>query len=422
MKPVQHISIKEYGYDLPDEKIAKYPLTQRDKSKLLHYKDGVIEDSNFRHILKYIPKKSILFFNNTKVIQARIMMQKATGANIEIFCLEPIQPNDFAQSFVQNETCTWKCIVGNARKWKDSALEKVLKINDEEVIFYANKIKQDHDSVLIEFSWSNPLYSFSEVLEAAGNMPIPPYLNRESEEVDTERYQTVFSKFEGSVAAPTASLHFTPENIEYLQKNRVRTEEVTLHVGAGTFKPVKAETIGGHKMHTEHFYISQKAIRKLIETPNVIAVGTTTVRTLESLYWLGAKVKQSPSIEPENLYVSQWDPYEKSYKDTPADEALQILLAYMRFHRIKTLWSRTDIIIAPGYKFKFVDAMFTNFHQPESTLLLLVSAFVGDKWKEIYEHALQNNYRFLSYGDSSLLFGKEKAEIIHTEPQKKHKK
>lgn len=419
MEQVKQIDIKEYSYHLPDEKIAKYPLKHRDESKLLVYKDGTIRDSRFRDLAKQLPPQSILYFNNTRVIQARIKMQKNTGAQIEIFCLEPIIPNDFAQSFVQNESCTWKCIVGNARKWKDSALEKSITINNEEILFFANKTKQENDFVLIEFSWSNPMYSFSEILEAAGEMPIPPYLNRDTENIDQDRYQTVFSKFEGSVAAPTASLHFTPENIEYLRKRRIKTEEITLHVGAGTFKPVKAEQIGSHNMHTEHFYISQKAIRKIIENPKIVAVGTTTVRTIESLYWLGAKIKQSPSIKPENLCVEQWEPYQKSYPDTPADEALQILLAYMRFHKIKTLWSKTDIIIAPGYKFKFIDAMITNFHQPESTLLLLIAAFIGEDWEKVYTHALENDYRFLSYGDSSILFGKDKPEIIHPEPHKK---
>jgi len=421
MESVKKIDIKEFGYDLPEDKIAKYPLDRRDESKLLVYKNNTISDKGFRDLARDIPQKSIMYFNNTRVIQARIKMHKNTGALIELFCLEPIVPNDFAQSFIQNESCIWKCIVGNARKWKDSALEKSLIINDEEVLFYANKVKQESGFVLIEFSWSNPMYSFSEILEVIGEMPIPPYLNREAENIDNDRYQTVFSKFEGSVAAPTASLHFTPQNIKFLQKRRIKTEEVTLHVGAGTFKPVKTENIGMHMMHTEHFYITQKAIRKLIETPTIVAVGTTTVRTIESLYWLGAKIKQSPSIKPENLCVEQWEPYQKEYPETPADEALQILLAYMRFHKIKTLWSRTDIIIAPGYKFKFIDAIVTNFHQPESTLLLLIAAFVGEDWKNIYEHALNNNYRFLSYGDSSLLFGKEKPEIVHPEPQRRER-
>jgi S-adenosylmethionine:tRNA ribosyltransferase-isomerase len=401
---IHNISVLQFTYNLPDDKIAKYPLQDRDKSKLLVWKNGGITDSKFTNISDFIPEKSLLVFNNTKVIRARMQFRKKTGAKIEIFCLEPHTPEEYTTSFAQKEKCSWKCIVGNLKKWKGEVLENSVELNGETVILKAERKGTVTDAHEILFSWDNKKYTFSEILDASGSIPIPPYLNRESEEEDSTRYQTVYSKIKGSVAAPTAGLHFTDAIFKTLSAKNIEKTELTLHVGAGTFKPVKSETIGEHDMHTEHIIVNKTFINKLLEHPNkVIAVGTTSVRTLESLYWIGKKILDTPDIAPSMLAVSQWEPYNNN--DNPSTEkVLKGLLGYMENSNLETLNSSTQIIILPGYDFKIINGMFTNFHQPQSTLLLLVSAFIGDNWKEVYKHALSNEYRFLSYGDSNLYF------------------
>ncbi len=399
---IQNITIEDYNYDLPETNIAKYPLAERDQSKLLVYKNGEIQDQQFQDLHKMLPENSLLVFNNTKVIRARLFFRKSTGALIEIFVLDPVEPADYAQNFQQTEKCCWKCIVGNARKWKSGKLTLSVQINNKEIHLNATVNSQTEDGRIIEFSWDNSNFTFSEILEAAGNIPIPPYLNRESEASDLQRYQTVYSKIKGSVAAPTAGLHFTDSVFNNLKKANIKTAELTLHVGAGTFKPVKANEIGKHEMHTEHILVSKAFIQQLLEgNKSIIAVGTTSIRTLESLYYLGAQIIQNTNIDSVNLKVKQWEAYaiQKLYSK---EEVLNAIISYLNKHNLDSLNASTQIIIAPGYKFKIVKGMITNFHQPKSTLLLLISAFLGSKWKEIYEHALQNNYRFLSYGDSNL--------------------
>jgi len=346
----------------------------------------------------------MLVFNNTRVIRARLFFRKLTGAKIEIFCLEPLDPCEYIQSFSQTASCRWKCIIGNLKKWKDEVLMQQLGIDGKPLNFHAEKIRElDNNAYEIEFSWDNPNYSFADLLELSGNIPIPPYLNRESEEIDLTSYQTIYSSIKGSVAAPTAGLHFSEAVFETLKKKSIRCEEVTLHVGAGTFQPVKSETIGGHEMHTEHFSVFRDFIHRLATFPGkVIAVGTTSVRTLESLYYIGCKVINNPGINQAQLTVRQWDPYNAPSPDISRGVAFEALSAWMLGNNLPELKSSTQIIILPGYKFKVISGMVTNFHQPQSTLLLLIAAFLGNEWKRIYEHALRENYRFLSYGDSNL--------------------
>ena len=403
MNKVQHISILDYTYSLPTEQIASYALQDRDQSRLLIWKNGVISDDHFFNLPNFLPVESMLVFNNTRVIRARLFFRKQTGAKIEIFCLEPLTPADYALSFSQTDHCRWKCIVGNLKKWRDEILEQSIIIAGKQVNFKAEKIRPLHNnSIEIEFSWDNPEFSFAELIEGTGNIPIPPYLNRESEEVDLSSYQTVYSKIKGSVAAPTAGLHFTPEVFDALAKKKINCEEVTLHVGAGTFQPVKSDTIGGHDMHSEHFILSRELIDRMAKfNGKIIAVGTTSVRTLESLYFIGCKVIKNPQINPESLHVGQWDPYQEPASSISRNEAFNSLSAYLHHHRLAALTSSTQIIIVPGYEFKVISGMVTNFHQPQSTLLLLIAAFLGDDWKRIYKHALSHNYRFLSYGDSN---------------------
>jgi S-adenosylmethionine:tRNA ribosyltransferase-isomerase len=398
-----HISIKDFNYDLPEGKIAKYPLTERDQSKLLLWEKGEISDHQFKELPALLPPKSILVFNNTRVIRARLYFHKKTGALIEIFCLEPTNPPDYALSFSQTNNCRWKCIVGNLKKWKDEILEQKITIAYSTILLKAEKIGLIDGGNEISFSWDNPEYTFSEILEACGNIPIPPYLNRESEEGDLVSYQTVYSKIKGSVAAPTAGLHFTERVFDSLTEKGIDYEELTLHVGAGTFQPVKTDSIAGHKMHTEHFVVTHQFIKKLIaHEGKIIAVGTTSVRTLESLYQIGRKILNGGLLLPETLAVKQWEAYENSYKHYTAKETLKALSDYMEQHYLSELNTSTQIIILPGYEFKIIDGLVTNFHQPQSTLLLLIAAFLGDEWKRIYSHALKNGYRFLSYGDSNL--------------------
>ena len=401
----KHIKISEYNYSLPEERIAKYPLTVRDESKLLIYNRGEITQDHFLSLPNYIDPNDLMIFNNTKVIQARLHFRKETGALIEIFCLEPISPNDYVLNFQQTEHAAWLCMIGNLKKWKEGTLHKSIIIKGTEIMLTATRGANHGTSHWVDFKWNNPGITFADILEEFGELPIPPYLNRETEEKDKETYQTVYSKIKGSVAAPTAGLHFTPRVFEALASKKIECEELTLHVGAGTFKPVKSEEIEGHEMHTEYISVSRTTLKKLIEHHGkAIAVGTTSVRTLESLYHIGVKLYNNPNAQEEELHVQQWQPYnKKSEENISATEALQCIVDYLDKHQMEALHSSTQIIIAPGYDYRIVKAMVTNFHQPQSTLLLLVSAFVKGNWKAIYNYALKNEFRFLSYGDSSLL-------------------
>lgn len=402
LEKVTSLAISDYSYELPDERIAKYPLDERDQSKLLVWKNGNIQDSNFRNLPEFLPENSLLIFNNTKVIRARLHFQKETGAKIEIFCLDPHDPADYQIAFQTTLSCVWKCMVGNQKKWKGELLRKTLRIENTEIELCAEQLDSKNKS-LIRFSWNNSNFEFSRIIEAAGSLPIPPYLNRDTEQSDLERYQTVYSKIKGSVAAPTAGLHFTEKVFNHLMDDGHELAELTLHVGAGTFQPVKSETISGHEMHSEHLYVSCDFLQKLINhSEKKIAVGTTSVRTLESLYWLGLQVSENTKIDIENLKVSQWEAYENSEADLSLKQALENLINLLDKNQIDHLSASTQIIIAPGYKFRIVDGLITNFHQPQSTLLLLISAYLGDEWRRIYAHALANDYRFLSYGDSNL--------------------
>lgn len=399
----KHIRISEYNYPLADERIAKFPLPTRDQSKLLIYRQGEISEDIFSSIPSYLPEGSLMVFNNTKVIQARLHFRKETGALIEVFCLEPIRPNDYVLNFQQTEHASWLCMIGNLKKWKDGSLQREMIVKDHSITLTATRGECHGTSHWIDFSWNNTEVTFADILEVFGELPIPPYLNRETEESDKETYQTVYSKVKGSVAAPTAGLHFTPQVLDALTEKGIDLEELTLHVGAGTFRPVKSEEIEGHEMHTEYISVSRNTIQKLIaHDAKAIAVGTTSVRTLESLYHIGATLAANPYATEEELHVAQWQPYEK-FDEIPPIVALQKILGYLDRNGMETLHSSTQIIIAPGYKYKIVKAMVTNFHQPQSTLLLLVSAFVKGNWQAIYDYALEHDFRFLSYGDSSLL-------------------
>ncbi len=400
----QEIRIEDYNYSLPDERIAKFPLPKRDESKLLLYRNGEISESIFKHITDYLPQNSLMVFNNTRVIQARLLFQKETGARIEIFCLEPIEPHDYALIFQETRRCSWTCLVGNLKKWKEGTLSKTIFIKDQPVVLTVDKKKSHGDTHLIEFTWDNETYTFADILDAAGVLPIPPYLHRETEKSDLQTYQTVYSKIKGSVAAPTAGLHFTSEVLADIDARGIGREEVTLHVGAGTFKPVKSDTIEGHEMHTEFISVRRSSIERIKSNlGNIIAVGTTSVRTLESLYYMGVILDNNPEATSEDLVVKQWMPYDMNNNRLTAERSLQNILDYLDKHDADTLVTATQIIIAPGYEFKIVKGIVTNFHQPKSTLLLLISAFVKGNWKSIYEYALEHDFRFLSYGDSSLL-------------------
>ena len=379
-------------------------MAKRDESKLLLYKEGQVGETIFKHITDYLPAESLMVFNNTRVIQARLLFQKSTGARIEVFCLEPVSPRDYALVFQQTERCSWNCLVGNLKKWKEGVLQRTVSIQGEEVVLSAEKKESHGDSHIVEFSWDNPKYTFADLLDAAGVLPIPPYLHRETEKSDLQTYQTVYSKIKGSVAAPTAGLHFTPEVLSDIDAHGIGREEVTLHVGAGTFKPVKSETLEGHEMHTEFISVRRSSIEKIQKSlGNIIAVGTTSVRTLESLYYMGVILSNHPDATSEDLVVKQWMPYEEKNNVLSAYDALQQRLDYLDRHDADRLVTATQIIIAPGYTFKIVRGIVTNFHQPKSTLILLISAFVKGNWKPIYEYALSHDFRFLSYGDSSLL-------------------
>ena len=403
MLDLQRIKISDYNYSLEDIKIAKYPLAKRDDSQLLYYRNNKIEDKKFSQLANLLPDNTCLIFNNTRVIRARLLFKKETGAKIEIFCLEPFYPSDYVQIFESTSSCQWHCMVGNARKWKQGDLSMFIQIEGEELQLKARKIKDD----IIEFSWNNKNFNFGELIEATGVLPIPPYLNRETEENDLQSYQTVYSKIKGSVAAPTAGLHFTDEVLKDLDKKEIIRKELTLHVGAGTFKPVKTDTIKEHHMHIEHFVVSKDLINTLLSDKFIIPVGTTTVRTLESLYYLGVKILENKINSLQGLLVDQWDPYNLSSQYSKT-KVLKALLLFMEQHQVSELQAATQIMIVPSYQFKFTQAIITNFHQPKSTLLLLIAALIGKEWKTIYQHALDNNYRFLSYGDSSILFPSSK--------------
>lgn len=400
----QQIQIKDYNYQLPEERIAKFPLPVRDESKLLIYKQGQITEDRFHNLANFLPKDSLMIFNNTKVIQARLRLQKETGATIEIFCLEPASPTDYNLNFQSKEEVSWYCMIGNLKKWKEGTLKQSLVLKGEKVTLSATRGEAHETGHRVNFHWDNSNFTFTDILEAFGELPIPPYLNRKTEETDKVTYQTVYSKIKGSVAAPTAGLHFTPRVLDSIDKNKVAIEEITLHVGAGTFRPVKSDEIGKHEMHTEYFTVRREVIEKLIQYKGqAIAVGTTSVRTLESLYHIGVFLQDHPNASEEELAINQWQAYEQQHKLT-ALESLHNILTYLTVHQLDRLNTHTRIIIAPGYEYQLVKAMITNFHQPQSTLLLLVSAFVkDDNWKKIYDFALNHDFRFLSYGDSSLL-------------------
>ena len=403
MEETKHIKISDYNYPLPDERIAKFPLPVRDQSKLLVYRHGEVSETRFTSLPDYLEAGELMIFNNTKVIQARLHFRKETGALIEIFCLEPIQPIDYVLIFQQTSLAAWRCMIGNLKKWKEGSLHKEMNVKGHTITLTATRGECRGTSHWVDFTWDNPEITFADILEVFGELPIPPYLNRETQESDKETYQTVYSKIKGSVAAPTAGLHFTEHVLQALRDKGVDLEEVTLHVGAGTFKPVKSEEIEGHEMHTEYISVNRQTIEKLIaHGGKAIAVGTTSVRTLESLYYIGVTIASHPDAGQEELHVRQWQPYE-THPTMTTVESLQQILDYMKRHELEALHTSTQIIIAPGYTYHIVQKMVTNFHQPQSTLLLLVSAFVKGDWRTIYDYALGHDFRFLSYGDSSLL-------------------
>ena len=398
---ISDINIKEYNYDLAEQRIAKYPLAKREQSKLLVYNKGEISQANFYDIHDTNKKEELYVFNNTKVIQARLNFKKITGAGIEIFCLEPIEPTDYNLMFQSVNSCKWKCIVGNLKKWKEGNIFSSVTINTIETEITAKKESSTGNSHIIEFSWNNSELTFGEILEKMGQTPIPPYLKRKSEENDKNRYQTVYSEYKGSVAAPTAGLHFTKDVLSALSENGIDTEYITLHVGAGTFKPVQSDSIFDHEMHTEHFFVTKELIEKLIlKLGNISSVGTTTVRTLESLYFLGVKLDTEPELK--DFHIKQWEVYDLD-TTISTKSALLNVLNYMKQNNLKHIEASTQIIIVPGYTFKVISKLITNFHQPKSTLLLLIAAFIGEDWKKVYDFALENDFRFLSYGDSSVL-------------------
>ena len=396
---IKDIHIADYDYPLPEERIAKFPLERRDQSKLLVYqRGGSLQESTFAHLSDYLSDDTLLVFNNTKVIHARLFFRKPTGSTIEVFCLEPWnQP--VASAFEEREHCVWTCFVGNNKKWKDPTLSRTIVIDSKEVTLTATRREAVTNTWIVDFQWTGG-YSFAEIIEHAGVIPLPPYLNREAEESDSERYQTVYARHEGSVAAPTAGLHFTDEVFQSLASKGIGTEFITLHVGAGTFKPVSTETIGEHEMHVEKVQVSADNLRRLLahgQKP-LVAVGTTTVRTLESVYWFGVQLSVNPILE--GMRIRQWDPYELA--PVSRDEALSLVLQWMEHRGLEVLEGETQLMIAPGYKYHVINGIVTNFHQPKSTLLLLVSALIGEAWKECYAYALAHGFRFLSYGDSCL--------------------
>lgn len=404
LQDTQHIRIEDYNYPLPDERIAKFPLEKRDSSKLLLNKNGILSEHHFYDLPDLLPADCLLVFNNTKVIQARLIFAKETGAHIEVFCLEPHRPSDYVLAFQQTESCEWKCMVGNSKKWKSGKIYTSLQLsNGKKVELHAERISTEGNCHIIRFGWEDKDLTFADILDTAGELPIPPYLHRDTCENDKVTYQTVYSKIKGSVAAPTAGLHFTKEVLNALPKRGIELEELTLHVGAGTFQPVKSEEIKEHTMHSEVISVKRETIEHLIrKTGRVVAVGTTSVRTLESLYYIGVYLQSHPEADASELKVNQWTPYETKTSLT-TKEALANIVAYLDRNKKDRLQTATQIIIAPGYEFKVVNAIITNFHQPKSTLLLLISAYLKGNWRGMYDYALAHDFRFLSYGDSSLL-------------------
>lgn len=405
------INISDYTYTLPEEKIARYPLAERDASKLLIYRNGQLSEDIYRHIDEYLPANSLLVFNNTKVVEARLEFQKPTGGVIEIFCLEPHeQYPDIASGLSQHGKVWWKCLIGGASKWKrGQTLQKVISYEKHLIRVEAKYIDKLSDCFVVELSWTPAGFSFAEILHHAGLIPLPPYIKRSPELSDVERYQTVYAEQHGSVAAPTAGLHFTQSIFHRLQQKGIEQCFVTLHVGAGTFKPVKSATMQEHEMHAEFIDVPASVIKQLLAHLDAIfAVGTTSLRTLESIYWMGVKTIAYPTLSPAKLFIQQWEVYDNQYpQDIPVKDALENLLAWMNRNRLERILDRTQICIVPGYKLRMIKGIVTNFHQPQSTLLLLVAAVAGNDWRKIYDHALQNGFRFLSYGDGSLLFVQE---------------
>ena len=416
----KHIRIDDYNYDLPDERIAKFPLKERDHSKLLVYNKGALSDDVFYNLPQYLPKGALMVFNNTRVIQARMHFRKEIGALIEVFLMEPAEPADYEQMFQSTVKCSWLCMIGNLKKWKEGPLKRDFEIKGQKLTLCATMDrsktteKSGGTNYWVDFEWDNPQINFADILDAVGELPIPPYLNRETEESDKVTYQTVYSKIKGSVAAPTAGLHFTDKVLADLDAHGIVRDEVTLHVGAGTFKPVKTEEIEGHKMHSEYIVVHRHTFEHLLEHDcKAIAVGTTSVRTLESLYYIGVKLLRNPNATEEDLHVEQWEPYDLPHdenglvmvngKAVTVRESIQAILDYLNRDHLEALHTSTQIIIAPGYVYKIVKMLVTNFHQPKSTLLLLVSAFLKGDWRKVYDYALSHDFRFLSYGDSNLL-------------------
>ncbi len=397
----RYININDYDYPLPDERIAKFPLSERDSSKLLVYRGGEIIERHFSDIPEMLPEGSLLVFNNTKVVRARLVMHKPSGARVEVFCLEPHAPADYEHAFSVKGECEWSCIVGNLKKWKEGAVEIPFDYEGEHYTLQAYIAERGTREHIVRFEWGAPM-TFGQLLEYLGRIPIPPYLNRESEDIDNTRYQTVYSRFEGSVAAPTAGLHFTQPLIEGMRERGFDFAEVTLHVGAGTFLPVKDEDATKHAMHTEHFDVTLSTLRKLrANYGKIVAVGTTSVRTLESLTALAWRIKNGQAYDCAT--VGQWELYDVP-SEFSGEEALDILILYMEQQGLERLRAATEIMITPlGFNYRIVRNIVTNFHQPKSTLLLLVSAYVGEDWHRIYDYALSHDFRFLSYGDSSLL-------------------
>jgi len=402
------LSISDYDYQLPAGRIAQFPLQQRDSSKLLVCAESIISENRFANIADYLPPHSLIIFNETRVIHARLVFFKASGARIEIFCLEPFEPvNDVQLAFQQKSGVTWKCFVGNAKRWKGDKLTLRTAIGETMVELTASLHERLADTFLVNFEWTPEHISFAEVLEAFGKIPLPPYIGREAVDSDNLTYQTVYARHDGSVAAPTAGLHFTPEVFRKLADKHIEKQTITLHVGAGTFKPVSSNSITEHTMHAEQVIIPNSVIEKIMEYENkaVTLVGTTTVRSIESLYWQGVKWFKRQPASPE-MRIEQWDPYQPEYQGVTVKESLSCVLETLSHFKLDALKGYTSLLIAPGYKFSIPDAIVTNFHQPKSTLLLLVSAFVGDDWKKAYDYALENGFRFLSYGDSCLFFRK----------------
>lgn len=400
----ENISISDFDYLLPDECIAKIPLDKRDESKLVIYENNKISSSQFKYISQHIPEKSLLVLNETRVIQARIVFQKDSGAKIEIFCLEPLEPTkDFQLAFQEKSPVRWKCFVGNSKKWKDGVLSKTFFKNAVENILGVEKVASEGNAYIIEFSWNNSELCFADILEETGLVPLPPYMNREAIKADKIRYQTIYANSNGSVAAPTAGLHFTDKVFQDLKSNGHKIDSVTLHVGAGTFKPVITSSMLEHEMHTEQIFISKENIQNLIGNldGNIVSVGTTTLRTLESLYWFGVKLSSNKNAEFD---IKQWEPYQELESHIPVLESLNNVLDFMAANDMETVHGKTQLLIAPGHDFKIVNVLITNFHQPKSTLLLLVAAFIGDAWKDVYDYSMKNDFRFLSYGDSCLFF------------------